>query len=79
MRKKPVMAECYRNILFIGLLFFVGVHCEEEVKETKLNNVTYDARSLIIHGQRALLYSGSVHYPRVPVEVYMFKVIHEQI
>ncbi|CAK9169228.1 unnamed protein product [Ilex paraguariensis] len=27
-------------------------------------NVTYDGRSLIIHGQRKLLFSGSIHYPR---------------
>lgn len=28
------------------------------------NNVTYDGRSLIIDGQRKLLFSGSIHYPR---------------
>ncbi|KAJ4715231.1 Beta-galactosidase [Melia azedarach] len=27
-------------------------------------NVTYDGRSLIIDGQRKLLFSGSIHYPR---------------
>ncbi|MFQ6647546.1 hypothetical protein Gotur_020794 [Gossypium turneri] len=26
--------------------------------------VTYDGRSLIINGQRKLLFSGSIHYPR---------------
>ncbi|KAI3758607.1 hypothetical protein L6452_06174 [Arctium lappa] len=27
-------------------------------------NVTYDGRSLIINGQRQILFSGSIHYPR---------------
>ena len=31
--------------------------------------VTYDARSLMINGKRELLFSGSIHYPRSPVEV----------
>ncbi len=30
-------------------------------------NVTYDSRSLIIDGQRKMLLSGSVHYPRSSV------------
>ncbi|KAE8655934.1 hypothetical protein F3Y22_tig00117016pilonHSYRG00730 [Hibiscus syriacus] len=28
------------------------------------DNLTYDGRSLIINGQRKLLFSGSIHYPR---------------
>ncbi|KAK1419319.1 hypothetical protein QVD17_28484 [Tagetes erecta] len=28
------------------------------------NNVTYDSRSLIIDGQRKLLISTAIHYPR---------------
>lgn len=31
--------------------------------------VTYDGRSLIIDGQRKLLFSGSIHYPRSTPEV----------
>lgn len=31
--------------------------------------VTYDARSLIIDGNRELLFSGSIHYPRSTPEV----------
>ncbi|XP_056698961.1 beta-galactosidase 13 isoform X2 [Spinacia oleracea] len=67
MRKRPIMAECYKNILIIGLLFLVTVHCKEEKKIADYD-VKFDSRSLIIHGHRELLYSGSVHYPRVPVE-----------
>ncbi|XP_057500684.1 beta-galactosidase 13-like [Actinidia eriantha] len=33
-------------------------------------SVTYDARSLIIDGQRELLFSGSVHYPRSTPEMW---------
>lgn len=31
--------------------------------------VTYDGRSLIINGERKVLFSGSIHYPRSPREV----------
>ncbi|KAN0039975.1 hypothetical protein ACTA71_011857 [Dictyostelium dimigraforme] len=33
-------------------------------------NVTYDGRSLIINGERKLLISGSVHYPRTSEEMW---------
>ncbi|XP_021600928.1 beta-galactosidase 16 isoform X1 [Manihot esculenta] len=33
-------------------------------------NVTYDGRSLIIDGQRKLLFSGSIHYPRSTPEMW---------
>ncbi|KAL5752456.1 hypothetical protein ACOSQ2_022963 [Xanthoceras sorbifolium] len=32
--------------------------------------VTYDQRSLIINGRRELLFSGSIHYPRMPPEMW---------
>lgn len=32
-------------------------------------DVTYDGRSLIIDGQRKILFSGSIHYPRSTPEV----------
>ncbi|CAK9144920.1 unnamed protein product [Ilex paraguariensis] len=32
--------------------------------------VTYDGRSLIINGNRELLFSGSIHYPRSPPEMW---------
>ena len=40
-------------------------------------NVTYDGRSLIIDGQRKLLFSGSIHYPRSTPEVMEF--VHARI
>ncbi|KAJ7944137.1 Beta-galactosidase [Quillaja saponaria] len=33
-------------------------------------SVTYDGRSLIINGKRLLLFSGSIHYPRMPPEMW---------
>jgi len=50
----------------IAALFSLSavVHCAEK-------GVTYDGTSLIINGQRMLLFSGSVHYPRCPPEVHM--------
>ncbi|KAJ8769849.1 hypothetical protein K2173_008931 [Erythroxylum novogranatense] len=33
-------------------------------------NVTYDGRSLIINGQRKILFSGSIHYPRSTPEMW---------
>lgn len=35
-------------------------------------NVTYDGRSLIINSQRAILFSGSIHYPRSTPQVNSF-------
>ncbi|KAL2322544.1 hypothetical protein Fmac_026923 [Flemingia macrophylla] len=32
--------------------------------------VTYDANALIINGERHLIFSGSVHYPRSTVEMW---------
>ena len=40
-------------------------------------NVTYDGRSLLIDGERKILFSGSIHYPRSTpdVSVYIFAVL----
>nr|DAD41658.1 TPA_asm: hypothetical protein HUJ06_015981 [Nelumbo nucifera] len=48
----------------LPLLFtLVSVFVVSAVSE----EVTYDGRSFIINGKRELFFSGSVHYPRVPV------------
>ncbi|KAK4377366.1 hypothetical protein RND71_003662 [Anisodus tanguticus] len=36
----------------------------------KTKGVTYDARSMIVNGERQLLFSGSIHYPRMPAEMW---------
>ncbi|KAK1589372.1 hypothetical protein Q3G72_033352 [Acer saccharum] len=47
------------------MVFSTSVH-GENLKLKK--GVTYDGRSLFINGERELLFSGSIHYPRVPPE-----------
>lgn len=37
--------------------------------------VTYDGRSLIIDGQRKILFSGSIHYPRSTPQVCLMSVL----
>ncbi|KAF9608991.1 hypothetical protein IFM89_012330 [Coptis chinensis] len=52
------MAE--RSLVFFFFFFFFLSLCSV----TLAANVTYDRRSLIIDGQRKLLLSASIHYPR---------------
>ena len=60
----------HKYIPILALVLFTILHGEATNETTY---VTYDSRSLVIHGNRELLYSGSVHYPRVPVEVKLMK------
>ncbi|KMZ56829.1 Beta-galactosidase, partial [Zostera marina] len=39
---------------FLLLVFLTEIEC----------TVTYDAKSIVINGQRRILISGSIHYPR---------------
>ncbi|XP_057517920.1 beta-galactosidase 13-like isoform X2 [Amaranthus tricolor] len=59
------MMKFHKYIPILALVLFTILHGEATNETTY---VTYDSRSLVIHGNRELLYSGSVHYPRVPVE-----------
>lgn len=55
----------YRLLLWFSVLsVVVAVVCG--------GNVTYDGRSLIINGERKLLFSGSIHYPRSTPEVLFY-------
>ncbi|KAM7493481.1 hypothetical protein LguiB_028090 [Lonicera macranthoides] len=47
-----------------ALLFFSLFIFKLSILASAANNVTYDSRSLIIDGQRKLLISASIHYPR---------------
>ena len=39
-------------------------------------SVTYDSKAIVINGQRRILISGSIHYPRSTPEVdYSFKTM----
>ena len=35
-------------------------------------NVGYDRKALVINGQRKILFSGSIHYPRSTPQVFIF-------
>ncbi|ESW32708.1 hypothetical protein PHAVU_001G010900 [Phaseolus vulgaris] len=50
-------------LLLVFTIFFVGselIHC----------SVTYDRKAIIINGQRRILISGSIHYPRSAPEMW---------
>lgn len=48
-------------------------------------DVTYDGRSLIIKGERRILFSGSIHYPRstpeviVSLHIYLFIMQYSKV
>ena len=46
-----------------GLVWFIGVF------QLIQCSVTYDRKAIIINGQRRILFSGSIHYPRSTPEV----------
>ncbi|XVF45535.1 hypothetical protein PTKIN_Ptkin02bG0214000 [Pterospermum kingtungense] len=58
-------------ITLLALLFTSSIADNEDdngddtkVEVSKNQGVTYDGRSVIVHGGRELLFSGSIHYPR---------------
>ncbi|KAF6163218.1 hypothetical protein GIB67_025082 [Kingdonia uniflora] len=55
-----------KGLCFFVLLVFGNYYCERGFAA----NVTYDHRALVIDGQRRLLMSGSIHYPRSTPEVW---------
>lgn len=54
------------NRLLLLFLFSLMVTCTFAEKP---KGVSYDGRSMIVNGERELLFSGSIHYPRMPPEV----------
>ncbi|KAI8554079.1 hypothetical protein RHMOL_Rhmol05G0069700 [Rhododendron molle] len=54
------------RILGLVLLLGFSVFCSGQSEKS----VTYDGRSLIVNGARELLFSGSIHYPRSPPEMW---------
>ncbi|KAL9840950.1 putative beta-galactosidase [Arabidopsis thaliana] len=61
-------------VLVILLSFSGALSSDDKEKKTKSvdkkKEVTYDGTSLIINGNRELLYSGSIHYPRSTPEMW---------
>lgn len=56
------MASCYWVAILVIIIGEAGCFVEG-------GDVTYDGRSLIIDGQRKILFSGSIHYPRSTPQV----------
>nr|GMC65111.1 beta-galactosidase 13-like [Ipomoea batatas] len=54
-------------VLVVGLLWMLAA---STVVGNHTKTVTYDKRSLIIGGAREIFFSGSIHYPRMPTEVW---------
>ncbi|KAA8535989.1 hypothetical protein F0562_028467 [Nyssa sinensis] len=54
---------------FLCLLVSYSAVVQAQGKNSK-TVVTYDGRSLIVNGTRKLLFSGSIHYPRMPPEMW---------
>lgn len=57
---------CQILLLVVASLFIASVLAGDGCPRS----VTYDRRSLIINGTRELLFSGSIHYPRSPPEMW---------
>ena len=56
-------------LLLVFTVLFVGselIHC----------SVTYDRKAIIINGQRRILISGSIHYPRSTPEVCILFILY---
>ncbi|KAJ4714153.1 Beta-galactosidase [Melia azedarach] len=53
-------------LALVSFLMISAVVYGEKLKK----DVSYDARSLIIKGKRDLFFSGSIHYPRMPPEMW---------
>ncbi|OVA19595.1 D-galactoside/L-rhamnose binding SUEL lectin domain [Macleaya cordata] len=56
-------------LLTLLSLWIVSVYSDDDEK-LDLNAVTYDGRSLMINGRRELFFSGSIHYPRSPPDMW---------
>jgi hypothetical protein len=65
MEKQQIpMAHCVK--LYLSLLVLLFTMCER----SESANVTYDPIALKINGERQLILSGAIHYPRSTVDVW---------
>ncbi|KAK8716367.1 hypothetical protein V6N13_043679 [Hibiscus sabdariffa] len=55
-------------------IYVVVVAVLASTTEAGEGNVSYDGRSLIINGQRKLLFSGSIHYPRSTPQMWPYLI-----
>lgn len=58
--------SCWRFLIFLSSSFTLLLLTS---LPTVTSSVTYDGRAIIVNGQRRILISGSIHYPRSTPEV----------
>ncbi|XP_043697518.1 beta-galactosidase 11-like isoform X2 [Telopea speciosissima] len=63
------MSKQSRGFILL-ILSLLAISAVSHAKKKTLKEVTYDGRSLIINGKRELIFSGSVHYPRLPPDMW---------
>lgn len=64
--------EGFTILVFLTLAVLKGFYFRRGSAAT----VTYDHRALVINGQRRVLLSGSIHYPRTTPDV--ISILHSQ-
>eukprot|EP01018_Ginkgo_biloba_P021967 Gb_32359 [translate_table: standard] len=62
--------EGTKNVVLIVIFAFLLKFCFKQCDQASAATVTYDHRALIIDGQRRVLISGSIHYPRSTPEMW---------
>lgn len=60
----PTMAQQHQSSFFFFFYITFLFLCLSSASMAYSANVSYDSRSLIINGQRKLIISASIHYPR---------------
>eukprot|EP00250_Pteridium_aquilinum_P015845 c22797_g1_i1 orf=77-2668(+) len=58
------LRQYYRWGLMILIVYWVEIIMLVNIRSVEAGNVSYDERALVIDGQRRVLLSGSIHYPR---------------
>lgn len=61
--------RCPGGVFLFSILFLFAASAI--VQADKELGVRYDSRSLIVNGKRDLFFSGSIHYPRAPPEMWL--------
>jgi hypothetical protein len=60
------------SLVMLLLVILISMDLSSFGVKGDAEEVTYDGRSLIINGQRNILFSGSIHYPRSTPQVYIY-------
>jgi hypothetical protein len=72
------MPGSWIGILLIASLGLIG-SCSAAAAAAAAAAVEYDSSAVIINGQRKIILSGSIHYPRSTVEVIIYILNKENV